>query len=196
MTLRGYARFKRKLTRYFKKKIKSLSNVHSNSRKSEKLHFDGLLLSNGYQPLNEKVQESYVSWHWRLMQSLKRHWFLVPKMTWGIWWILMQAVTSLKYCTLMCFFCKNVLNQKSTEKLSTITFRRDAQFVLYFKKWHQKFSEFWSNTWKSQNLHFSGLLFTKTYNVGVKKLQRSYVSWHWWVIQSLNKIWFVLWKMT
>ena len=26
------------------------------------------------------------------------------KMTWGIWWILMRAVASLKICTLMCYF--------------------------------------------------------------------------------------------
>ena len=60
MKLRSYARFKRKLTRDFKKKIRSLSNVHSGSRKSEKLHFDGLLLSKAYKALNETVEESYV----------------------------------------------------------------------------------------------------------------------------------------
>ena len=35
------------------------------------------------------------------VQSLKKNWLLVPKMTWGIWWILMQAVASLKICTLL-----------------------------------------------------------------------------------------------
>ena len=36
-------------------------NFDANSRKSENLHFDGLLLSKAYQDLDEKVQKSYVS---------------------------------------------------------------------------------------------------------------------------------------
>ena len=36
-------------------------NFDANSRKSENLHFDGLLLSKAYKDLNEKVQKSYVS---------------------------------------------------------------------------------------------------------------------------------------
>ena len=40
------------------------------------------------------------------MQSLKKNWLLVPKMTWGIWWILMRAVASLKICTLLGYFCR------------------------------------------------------------------------------------------
>ena len=43
------------------------------------LHFDELLLSKAYKDLTEKVQKSYVSWHWRVMQSLKKNWPLAPK---------------------------------------------------------------------------------------------------------------------
>ena len=32
---------------------------------------------------------------------------------------------------------------------------------LWFEKWQEKFGEFWSNTWKSQNFHFNGLLLTQ-----------------------------------
>ena len=49
----------------------------ASSQKSESLHFDGLLLSKAYKDLDEKVQKSYISWHWRLMQSLKKNWLLV-----------------------------------------------------------------------------------------------------------------------
>ena len=73
---------------------------------SENLHFDRLLLSKGYKVLDEKVQKSYLSWHWRMMQSLNKNWLLVPKMTWGIWWTLTWAVESLKTCTLMDYFCQ------------------------------------------------------------------------------------------
>ena len=51
-----------------------------------------------------KVQKSYVSWHWRVMESLKKNRLLVAKKTWGNCWILMRAVPSLKICTLMCYF--------------------------------------------------------------------------------------------
>ena len=52
--------------------------------------FNGLLLRKAYKYLDEKVQKSYVSWKWRVMQSLKKNWPLFPKMTWKIWRMLMQ----------------------------------------------------------------------------------------------------------
>ena len=39
----------------------------------------------------------------------KKNWLLVPKMTWKIWWILIQTVSSLKNCTLMCYFCRKCI---------------------------------------------------------------------------------------
>ena len=33
---------------------------------------------------------------------------------------------------------------------------------LYFKKWHEEFSEFWHNTWKFQNLHFKWAFFDQS----------------------------------
>ena len=61
MTLKGDAKFKGKLTRGLKNDIRNLVNFHASSRKSENLHFDGLLLSKAYKDLDEKVQKSYVS---------------------------------------------------------------------------------------------------------------------------------------
>ena len=31
-----------------------------------------------------KVQKSDLSWHWRVMQNLKKNWFVVSNMTWGM----------------------------------------------------------------------------------------------------------------
>ena len=42
-----------------KNDIRNLLNFHASSRKSE--NFDGLLLSNTYKVLNEKVHKSYIS---------------------------------------------------------------------------------------------------------------------------------------
>ena len=53
--------------------------------------FNGLLLTKVYNVWAKKIQRSYVRVHWRLMQSLKKNWFLLPKMTWGIWQIFTRA---------------------------------------------------------------------------------------------------------
>ena len=65
-----------------------------------------------------------------------------------------------------------------------------------FGKWHEGFRKLWPNSRKSQNLPFNGLLFMKVYNVSAKKVQRSYVSYHWRMMQNLKRNWLVLWKMT
>ena len=106
MTLKGDAKFKGKLTRNLKDKIKNLVNFSESSQRSENLPFDGLFLSKSYKDLDEKVQKSYVSWHWRVIQSLKQNWLLVLKMTCRIWWSLMRGVASLEICILMCYFCQ------------------------------------------------------------------------------------------
>ena len=61
----------------------NLVNFHASGWKSENLHFDWIHLSKAYEYLDEKVQKSYVSWHRRVMQSLKENWLLVPKMEFG-----------------------------------------------------------------------------------------------------------------
>ena len=61
MTLKGDAIFKEKLTGGLKNDIRNLINFHRSSRKSENLHFDGLVLSKAYKVLDEKVQKSYIS---------------------------------------------------------------------------------------------------------------------------------------
>ena len=73
VTLKGDDKFERKLARGLKNDIRNLVNFHASSRKSENLHFDGLLLSKGFKVLDEKVQKNYVSRHGRVMQSLKKN---------------------------------------------------------------------------------------------------------------------------
>ena len=50
------------------------------------------------------MKKSYLSWHWRLAQNLKKNWLVVCKMTAGIWQFLTGAPKSLKIGTLMGFF--------------------------------------------------------------------------------------------
>ena len=61
MTLKGDAISKEKQTGGLKNDIRNLVYFHASSRISEKLIFDGLVLSKEYKALDEKVQKSYVS---------------------------------------------------------------------------------------------------------------------------------------
>ena len=59
-----------------------------------------------------------------------------------------------------------------------------------FQKW-QEFGEFWSEHSKRlKNLHFDWFLLCKVFNVWPKKVQRSYLSWHWRVMQNLKTFFF------
>ena len=62
-------------------------------------HFNGLLLSKVYIVWAKKVQRSYLSWHWRVMQNLKKNWLVVWKMTWEIWQIFTRAFERVKIGT-------------------------------------------------------------------------------------------------
>ena len=61
---------------------------------SPNLYFDRLLLLKVYKISAKKVQRSYVSSYWRVVQKLKKNQF-ISKMTWNLW-ILMRALKSLK----------------------------------------------------------------------------------------------------
>ena len=61
MTLKGDAKFRRKLTNGLKNDLRNLVNFRASSRKSVNLNFDGLLLSKAFKDLDEKEKKSYVS---------------------------------------------------------------------------------------------------------------------------------------
>ena len=86
---RNYVSWQWRLMQYFNenwlvawKMTKNLVSFHVSSRKSKNLHFYGLLLTKTCKDLDEKLQKSYVSWHWKVMQSLNKNLLLVPKITW------------------------------------------------------------------------------------------------------------------
>ena len=65
------------------------------------LSFDWLLLCKVYNLWHKKVQGSYLSWHWSVMQYLKKNWLVVWRMTWGIRKIFTRALESVNIGTLM-----------------------------------------------------------------------------------------------
>ena len=104
----------------------------------------------------KKVQRSYLSWHWRVMQNLKRNWLVFSKLTRGIWLILMWAVESLKICTWWVPFVESIYNfrWKSAEELSFMTLKCDTKFGeesnCHFKIDKRNLKNFDLSTWKSQ----------------------------------------------
>ena len=119
MTLMCDAKFEEKLALRCQNDMMNLVNVNTSSGKTEKLHFDVLLLPIVHKVSTKKVQQSYLSWHWRVIKTLKKNSFFIWKMTWIIWWILTRAVENLKICTLMGYFCQKyvMFEPKNRDKL-------------------------------------------------------------------------------
>ena len=90
---------------------------------SPNLYFDRLFLLKVYTISAKKVQRSYDLWHCRMMQNLKKNWFVNSKMT-RIWWILILALESLKNF----HFDWSLLTSKSTEELSFMTLKSHVNF--------------------------------------------------------------------
>ena len=92
-------------------------------------------------------------------------------------------------------FFKNHISfsKKSTEELSLMAWKSDAKFkeklAYCFTFKLEEFGEFSPKHSKIWNFHFDGLFFSKAYEVWAKKIQWSYLSWHWTVMQNLNKPW-------
>ena len=96
----------KKLTCALKNAIRNFVNFQASIQKFESFYFDGLLLSKAYKYLDEKYARimSHDTEEW--CKVWRKNWLLISKMTWGIKWILMRAVASLKIFTLMCYFCQ------------------------------------------------------------------------------------------
>ena len=91
MTLKSDAKFEEKLTLGSEIDMRNLVNFNASNGKSENLDFDVLPLSIEYKVSAKKIQKNYFSWHWKKIQTLKKNWLFVWKMTWGIWWTLTWA---------------------------------------------------------------------------------------------------------
>ena len=131
--------------------------------------------------LTEKIQRSYLSWHWRVMQSLKKNWCIVWKMTWGIWQIFTRALRSVKIGTLMGSFCpKQKMHElkiyrgimwNHTEEWWKIW--RGIDFL--FQNWHKEFDELWlENSKVSQIYTLMGCFWPKYIMFELKSTEELY----------------------
>ena len=103
LILKSGAKFEEKLIFCFEND-KNLVNFDLSTKNSKKFHFDWSLLCKVCNVWPEKVQRSYISWHWRVMLNLKKNWHVVWKMTW-IWQIFIRTLESIKIGIFMGSFC-------------------------------------------------------------------------------------------
>ena len=137
--MKNDVKIEEELTCQFKIDMGNLANFDRSTQKSQNLHFNGLPLTKLYNVRAEKVQGSYVWWHWMLRQNLKENWLCFQK--WheefgkyspehlkvsklGLWWD--YFIQSWKCMSL-----------KFTGDLSVMTMKNDAklgeELTSYFK---------------------------------------------------------------
>ena len=132
----------------------------------------------------KKTDFRFWKWHEEFGKISPEH-LKVSKL--GIWWH--HFVRSLKFMSLKFTGQLCVMLMKNSAKIEEeLTY----QFKIDIGIWQ-------SLTWvleSFKNVQFKWLLLTKEYNLCAKKTQRTYVWWHWILMQSLKENWFVLSEMT
>ena len=116
---------------------------------SPNLYFYNLLLFKVYKISAKIVQRIYVSWHWRVMQNLKKKQFFVPKMT-RISWTLIQVLKILKnmyfdwslLCKVYKVWPKRVLRAYLSWHWRDMTRKIWRKTELWFRKWQEEFGNF------------------------------------------------------
>ena len=144
-----------------------------------------------------------MSWQWRIIQNLKRNWLVISKLTWGIWWILTQALENLKtfhfnvldFSKVYIVWANKVQRSYLSWNWRGIQNLEKNRLVVPKLAW-----EIWQNFTRAleslQDFHLNGLLMSKVYIVWTKKVQRSYLSWNWRWMQNLERNWLVVSKLT
>ena len=90
-----------------------------------------------------------MSWKWRLIQKLKRNWFVVLKLTWRTSQILTRALESLKNVCFNWLLVTKVYIAWATKVQRRVIFHDTEELCkfwrktdLWFEKWHEKFGKF------------------------------------------------------
>ena len=123
------------------------------------LHFNGLLLTKVYNVYAKKVQRSYLSWRWRLMQNLKKNWLVEWKLTWRTWQNFTRALskaTKLRLWWDPFVQSRKYVLLKFTVELCVMTMKNDAKFeeelTCQFKTDMRNLTNFDPSTRKSQKV--------------------------------------------
>ena len=131
----------------------------------------------------KRVQRSYLSWHWGMIQTLERNRLVVSK--------LHEQFDK---------FWPEHLKVSKTFLLGVMAMKNDAKFeeelTCYFKIYNREFDKFWPKHLKFSNIFTLMSSFWARYILFELKKYRGVFSWHWRVMQSLKKKLRMVWKMT
>ena len=143
MTLNNDAKCEEKLTCGLENDMMNLVYFYQSTGKSQNWDFDGILLSNV-----ENLQRNYVLWQWRMMQTLKRNWLGVSKLTPQFDKFWPEHLNVSKICFLMgSFWPKYIMFE--LKKYRRVIFDGTDDWCkiwrktdLYLSKWHEEFGKF------------------------------------------------------
>ena len=172
MRLKIDATFEEKLISY-SKNDKNLVNFDLSTRNSQNFHSDWFRLCKVYNVWPKKSRGvSYLSWHWRVMENLKKNWLVVWKMTWGIWQIFTRALEKSQNWDFDGILLSKVENVWASTLQSSYVSWQWRMMQNLKRNWLVVSKLTWgiwrilTRTLKSlKNLHFNGLLLNKVYNV-------------------------------
>ena len=149
----------------------------------------------------KKVQSSYLSWHWRVMQNLRKT-DLLPLGKWHEEFGKFSPNHS-KMSKLQLWWDPFVQNRKRnslkiTEKLYVMTMKNDTkieeELTCHFKTDMKNITNFDPNNRKSKKFVLIGSLWPKYLLFELQKYRG--VIFHWRVMHILKKNWIVVWKKT
>ena len=127
---------------------------------------------------------------------------MVWKITWEIWKIITTALKSLKIGTLIGSFYPKYKMYELKIYRGVMCHNNEEWYNIWggidlpFQNRHEQFDEFWPKYSKvSKICTLMGSFWTKYIMFELKKVQRSYASEHWRVMQNLKKNWLAVWEI-
>ena len=186
ITVTSGAKFKERLTCGFICDLKNLVSFNSTTQEHEHFTLMGSFCPK-YMRFELKIYRGVI---YHDTEQWCKIWInpdpKVSKIAWGIGWTFIRTVKTLKSCTLIGCFC--VMRLKGDVKFKGKSTRGLKNGISNLVNFH-------ASSQKSQNLPFDGLLLSNECKVLDGEVQKSYVSWHWRVMQFLKNNWLLVPKM-
>ena len=161
MALKSDAKLKEKLTCGFKYDMTNLVNFHPTTQKSKNFTPMGYFVKQVYEVWAAKIQKSYLSWNWTVIQNLKNPDLVVSKMAWGIGWLSSLEHPKVWKLYIDGLFLSKVYTVSARElskELCVMTLKGVAKFkrqlTCGLENDIRNLVNFHVSSWKSGNLHF------------------------------------------
>ena len=135
-------------------------NFHPTTQKSENFTLMGYSCPKYMRFELKKLQRTYLSWNWTVMQNLKNPDLVVSKISWGIGWTFIIRAPKSKIVHWWALFVQSIycFSKKLSEELCVMTQKGVAKFKRKLpcglKNDIRNLVNFHASSWKSENLHF------------------------------------------